>query len=121
MASNLEVDSISKGGTTVNTDEIVDTSSNQICKAWVTFNMAGSIQDSYNVSSVTDTSTTNKLVNFATAMGNANYSVVATQIFPSNYTFSNNVEAITPATGNCNIYHTNENNSMKCSVTIFSN
>ena len=79
MASNLEVDSISKGVTTVNTDEIVDTSSNQICKAWVNFNGTGTvaIRDSFNVSSITDNGTGNYTVNLSNALANSNAVSVA--------------------------------------------
>jgi len=79
MASNLEVDSISKGATTVNTDEIVDNSSNQICKAWVNFNGSGTvaIRDSFNVSSITDNGTGDYTMNFSNNMANINYSFIS--------------------------------------------
>ena len=74
MASNITVDTLTKGSTTLNTDEIVDTNSNQICKAWVNFNGTGTvaIRDSYNVSSVTDNSTGDYTTNFTTSLS-ANY------------------------------------------------
>jgi len=77
MASNITVDTLTKGSTTLNTDEIVDTSSNQICKAWVNFNGSGTvaIRDSYNVSSITDNGTGDYRCNFTSSLGNANYSV----------------------------------------------
>jgi len=45
--------------------------------AWVNFNGTGTvaIRDSYNVSSITDNGVGVYTVNFATLMGNANYSV----------------------------------------------
>ena len=48
-------------------------------KAWVNFNGTGTvaIRDSENVSSITDNSTGDYTVNFATAMANVNYSAVA--------------------------------------------
>jgi len=77
MASNITVDTLTKGSTTLNTDEIVDTSSNQICKAWVNFNGEGTvaIQDSHNVSSITDNGTGYYTVHFITSMSNDNYTV----------------------------------------------
>ena len=51
----------------------------QIAKAWVNFNgttSPGTIRSSYNVSSVTKNGTGDYTVNFATAMADANYSVV---------------------------------------------
>ena len=77
MASNITVDTLTKGSTTLNTDEIVDTNSNQICKAWVNFNGQGTIaiRDSYNVSSITDGGTGEYVINFSNTMANSNYSI----------------------------------------------
>jgi hypothetical protein len=49
-----------------------------VCKAWVNFNGTGTvaIRASYNVSSITDNGTGAYTVNFATALVDANYSVV---------------------------------------------
>ena len=51
--------------------------------AWVNFNGTGTvaIRDSENVSSITDNSTGDYTVNFATTMANANYSITATGTF----------------------------------------
>jgi len=51
----------------------------QICKAWVNFNGTGTpaIRSSYNVSSITKNGTGDYTVNFAAAMADTNYSVVA--------------------------------------------
>lgn len=50
-----------------------------ICKAWVAYNLTGSaIRGSYNVSSVTKNGTGDFTLKFATAMADANYSVVCT-------------------------------------------
>ena len=48
-----------------------------IAKAWVLFNGSGTIAGSFNVSSVTVTSTGWYSIAFTTAMPSANYSVVA--------------------------------------------
>jgi hypothetical protein len=50
------------------------------CRAWVNFNGTGTvaIRASGNVSSITDNGTGNYTVNFATAMPDANYSLVST-------------------------------------------
>ena len=79
MASNITVDTLTKGSTTLNTDEIVDTNSSQVCKAWVSFNGTGTvaIRDSYNVSSITDNATGNYSMNFTTNMANTGYSATA--------------------------------------------
>ena len=55
-------------------------SQTRIAKAWVNFNGTGTIaiRSSYNVSSLTDTSTGQGTVNFSTAMSDSDYSVVVT-------------------------------------------
>jgi len=75
MASNLTVDTLTKGATTLNTDELVDINNTRVCKAWVNFNGTGTvaIRASYNVSSITDVGTGKFLVNFTTAMADTNY------------------------------------------------
>jgi hypothetical protein len=54
------------------------TEQKQICKAWVNFDgttSPGTIRSQYNVSSVTKNGTGDYIVNFATAMADANYSI----------------------------------------------
>jgi|LWDU01.1.fsa_nt_gi hypothetical protein len=101
MASNITVDTLTKGATTLNTDEIVDTNSNQICKAWVNFNGSGTVAiiDSYNVSSVTDDASGQWAVNYTTAMSDGDYSVATC----SNYT---NTDSPGGATDNNNVRYT---------------
>jgi|TARA_R110000823_G_scaffold3693_1_gene14048 hypothetical protein len=79
MASNLTVDTLTKGATTLNTDELVDVNNTRVAKAWVNFNGTGTpaIRDSFNVSSITDNGTGNYTVNFTTALTDANYSTTA--------------------------------------------
>ena len=52
--------------------------SSQLAKAWVNFNGTGTvaIRDSYNVSSITDLSTGEYIINFSTALNNTNYCAV---------------------------------------------
>ena len=79
MASNITVDTLTKGSTTLNTDEIVDTNSSQVCKAWVNFSGSGtpSIRASHNVSSITDVGTGQYWVNFTINMPDTNYSAIS--------------------------------------------
>ena len=52
MASNITVDTLTKGSTTLNTDEIVDTNSSQACKAWASYNGKDNVfYSAFNVSS----------------------------------------------------------------------
>jgi len=78
MASNITVDTLTKGAVTLNTDEIVDTNSTQVCKAWVNFNGSGTvaIRGSYNVSSITDNGTGEYTANLTEVMSDVNYSVI---------------------------------------------
>tara|TARA_R110000751_G_scaffold205798_2_gene309947 strand:+ start:7439 stop:7819 length:381 start_codon:yes stop_codon:yes gene_type:complete len=77
MASNLTVDTLTKGATTLNTDELVDVNNTRVCKAWVNFNGTGTvaIRASYNISSITDNAAGDYTINFTTAMVDANYTV----------------------------------------------
>jgi len=70
MASNLVVDTLTKGAVTLNTDELVDVNNTRVCKAWVNFNGTGTvaIRASYNVSSITDNGTGWYSVNFSVAL-----------------------------------------------------
>ena len=79
MSSNLTVDTLTKGATTLNTDELVDVNNTRVCKAWVNFNGTGTvaIRANYNVSSITDNGTGQYTINLTTAMPDINYSVTA--------------------------------------------
>ena len=62
---------------------------NGIAKAWVNFTgSTATINGSFNVSSVTRSSTGQYLVNFTTAMPNANYSVTQSYIPDANFSNS---------------------------------
>lgn len=63
----------------------VNTPEKRVCTAWVNFNGVGTvtIRDSYNVSSISDNGVGSYNVNFATAMGSANYSLAGSGGFPS--------------------------------------
>ena len=70
----------------------------RMASAWVNFNGTGTIaiRDSYNVSSLTDISTGNTFVNFATTMANANYTAtIGDSNSGSTWTNSGRVAAFT--------------------------
>jgi len=84
----------------------------RMATAWVNFNGTGSvaIRSSYGVSSITDSATGIFLINFATAMANANYAATATShrtvtwanggIDANNYTTTNfRLENVENSTG----------------------
>ena len=93
MASNLTVDTLTKGATTLNTDELVDVNNTRVCKAWVSFNGTGTvaIEASYNISSITDNGVGNYTANFTTATADAVYTLSGVS--------QNNVNLATAATG----------------------
>ena len=61
----------------VTTAKLGSNEASGLCKAWVNFNGTGvvAIRASYNVSSITDNTTGDYTVNFATALTDANYAV----------------------------------------------
>jgi len=65
----------------------------QLCKAWVNFDGTGtpSINESYNVTSITDNDTGDYTINFTSALNNANYAVAATV---GSYTTSNSNRSV---------------------------
>jgi hypothetical protein len=128
MASNITVDTLTKGSTTLNTDEIVDTNSNQICKAWVLFDSSGTgISDSFNVSSVTSTTTptTGYIINFTTAFANTDYCVVVSGSAYSGGATNYSTGAINRTTTGVNIHRENATGASSephdAGVVVFSN
>ncbi len=88
VADTIRADSTStlvlKNGVANTPPTIQDSAGTQIgtfCRAWVNFDGAATSpitpRASFNISSVTRTSTGNFTINFTTAMADANYSVVA--------------------------------------------
>ena len=66
---------------TINTDTGLFSTNNAyngVAKAWAQFTSTGTINGSFNVSSITVNSTGYYTVNFVTAMSNINYSAIAT-------------------------------------------
>jgi len=122
MASNLVVDTLSKGAVTLNTDELVDTNSTQVCKAWVNFNGSGTvaIRDSYNVSSITDNGTGNYTVNFTTAMPDADYAILSTMKIGTTVTSGMETAPVDTSTAEVKIFRANAAfNSGVVSVAVF--
>jgi hypothetical protein len=76
MAGTLTISTLSDGTNSTSSTNCIQGSA----KAWVNFNGTGTvaIRASYNVSSITDNGTGDYMVNFTTAMPDANYSAVAT-------------------------------------------
>ena len=126
MASNITVDTLSKGSTTLNTDEIVDTNSSQVCKAWVNFDASTtSIRDSHNVSSLTNNSVAGDYVNFTNAMANTNYCVVGSANGSDTFNNGRFVCASSQSTGSVKVIGQHAYNSASSTqyihIAVFSN
>ena len=76
------------------------TEKGQLAKAWVTYNASTVVQDSFGISSVADTATGNKTVNFSTNFSSINYAVATMASEQDNAAFSL-VEENTRAVGSC--------------------
>lgn len=106
MAGTVVADTIQNGaGTSTSMTNAISGSA----KAWVQFqggngNTAGTINGSFNVSSVTVNGTGNYTINFATAMTNANYAALVTS--SSSGAGSVRMTSIndTPASGSVTVY-----------------
>jgi hypothetical protein len=80
------------------------TIASQLAKAWVNFaGSDGTRNSSFNVSSVTRTSTGNYTVTFTTAMPNANYSIVGSANRNGAPTDSSGFAYFTQSTGSCGV------------------
>lgn len=80
-------------------------------KAWAQFDNSGSISASYNITSVTDTSTTQKAVAFTTALSSSSYAVVATQYRTTGWaSYSGNVVVSAQSTSGFDLRIDNETN-----------
>jgi hypothetical protein len=111
------------------TGTVLTTTSTGICKAWVNYNgVSQTINGSYNVSSVTYSSTGTYIINFTTAMANTNYATVGTSsVYTSNSDYKNIVA--TGDTGNnynqysttgVGIYVTSQSNNARVNPYILS-
>ena len=76
----------------------------RMAKAWVNFNSVGTltIQDSYGVSSVTDTNVGNFVVNLTNAVANTTYSVSVSNNYVSNSGYVNTILSLN--TGSFGMY-----------------
>ena len=127
LSSNATATTTFKPVTFYRNDKLLTPASvgGQLCRAWVNFNGTGTvaIRASYNVSSITDNATGDYTVNFATAMPDANYSVVATGDNTNALIvrLSNN-EAV-PATGSVRLSTVNTSfasaDILFCNVAVF--
>ena len=82
------------------------------CRAWVNFNGTnGAIRASVNVSGVTRNSTGNYTVTFATAMQDANYSLIVQQ--DANVNNLTSCEVFSVSAGSAVVYSTVESNGAK--------
>jgi len=90
------------------------------CKAWVKFNNAGTISADYNVSSVTDSSASRKIVALDITLSSTNYSVGVTQYDDTTFTsYTGNAVVTDMATTSYEIGIDNETNYDGMSSWLF--
>jgi len=75
--STLEVSNLNDGTTTVATTFVTNGSA----KAWADIASAGSLSDSFNVSTLTDVGSGDRSINLSSAMGSANFAANSTIIY----------------------------------------
>ena len=70
------------GGADTSLSNLSATGENKVCQAWVNFNGSGTpaVNDSHNVSSITDNGTGSYYINLSNAMGNTSYVTTAMSI-----------------------------------------
>lgn len=95
------------------------------CRAWVNFNGTGTvaIRASGNVSSVTDNTTGDYTVNFATAMPDANYAVAALNTQTARAAYNDSVDHIVGETYTASqfrIFCNNNNNGSDIAIVSLS-
>jgi hypothetical protein len=93
------------------------------CRAWVNFNGTGTvaIRESGNVSSITDNSTGNYTVNFTTAMPDANYAIISTNVHhPGVAVWDIAFRTDSISTGSCGIQSMNTTNTAAGDSTYLS-
>ena len=90
------------------------------CRAWVSFNAAGTIQASGNVSSITDNGTGDYTVNFTTDMEDANYCVTgSTQSVTTGRTGGFGVANFSIAVGSVGVLTSNSSGFLEDASTAF--
>lgn len=90
-----------------------------VIKAWVKFTLTGSIDDSYNVTSVTDNSTSLKTINFTTAFANSNYVAVVTQKQSATASYTPNMCIGAQTTTTCELFNSDETTNVTGWLMIF--
>lgn len=79
------------------------------CRAWVNFSLTGAISASGNISSVTDTSLSNKSLNLTTALPDSNYSLAICQIQSTGASYTATMTMLTSSTNSrVDIFNVNE-------------
>lgn len=118
--STLTVSNISNGSVTTTTANVVNGSA----KAWAKFNGTnGTINASYNVSSITVNGTGDFTVNFSNALTDANYSIVANGQRSSDVNqlgICGNPNAYTPTSSAVRLVNRNTNNgSLEAAPAVY--
>ena len=90
------------------------------CRAWAQFTISGTVESSFNVSSVEDTSSTVKKINFTTAMTDEFYACALTQINTSDSTYYGNLVKKDESTSSqLQTYIESESNTYGYTIAVF--
>ena len=116
---------LTSNGTTWVSSTPASVNTAQLAKAWVNFaGASGTINDSFNVSSVTRNSTGNYTVNFTTSMANANYAITGCINRNGGAADAGGIGYFSQATGSTGIYtyapQGSFNDVTSASIAVFS-
>ena len=90
------------------------------CRAWAQFTISGTVESAFNVSSVEDTSSTVKKINFTTAMTDEFYACALTQINTSDSTYYGNLVKKDESTSSqLQTYIESESNTYGYTIAVF--
>jgi len=90
------------------------------CRAWAQFTISGTVESSFNVSSVEDTSSTVKKINFTTAMTDEFYACALTQINISDSAYYTNFQKKDESTSSqLQTYIESESNTYGYTIAVF--
>ena len=90
------------------------------CRAWAQFTISGTVESAFNVSSVEDTSSTVKKINFTTAMTDEFYACALTQINISDSAYYTNFQKKDESTSSqLQTYIESESNTYGYTIAVF--
>ena len=116
--STLKLDTLLAADGTQTTEPSIPALDQRMAKAWCQWDMStAAIKDSYNISSITDSSTGDQSPNFTTAMTDSNYAAVANGNVMNNW-HGTETSVISTATTSCRVIHRENNVAIDSTATF---